>query len=269
MPHFFKYVSPRTGRKIIENCALRWSTPPMLNDLFDMQFAFQLRLERQAAIDAFWKLTNVSHEQFNQDQEIGDGIDVCIDEMRRHIAQNSKLILSQFINDKILCLSDVPDNILMWSHYTQNHSGLVLRFNDQTAGNPLVMARRVRYVDRMPALFDAEALSRMLAGSRGLDERRIMDEVIYTKSSHWAYEREWRVYAGRGRSNDPYEDIPFDARELDGVIFGVRMAEADRKAMVELLIADYPHVELLQATPCTDTFGLTVERADTSHVRPR
>lgn len=232
----------------------------MLNDLFDMQFAFQLRLER----DAFRKLTNVSREEFNQ--EIGGDIDACIDEMKGIITQNSKAILNQFINDKILCLSDVPDSILMWSHYAQSHSGMVLRFTDQTPGNPLVRARRVHYVDQMPSLLNEEALSRILAGCRALDTRRIMDEVIYTKSSHWAYEREWRVFAGRGRSDNSYEDIPFDARELNGVIFGVRTAETERQTLVDLLTADYPHVELLQAMPRSDTFGLTV---DTSHVRPR
>jgi len=234
----------------------------MLNDLFDMQFAFQLRLERQAALDAFWKLTNVSCEEFNQDREIGKGIDACIDEMKGRIAQISKTILSQFINDKILCLTDVPDSILMWSHYAQNHSGMVLRFTDETPGNPLVMARRVRYVDQMPSLFNDETLSNMLGGHKGLDTRQIMDEVIYTKSSHWAHEREWRVSAGRGRSDGPYEDVPFNAKELDGVIFGVRTAEAERRALADLLRARYPHVKLLQAKARTDAFGLIVEPTD-------
>ena len=269
MSYFFKYVSPSTGRKIIENCTLRWSTPPLLNDVFDMQFAFRLRLERQAVVDAFWKLTNVSHEEFNNDQEIGDAIDACFDEMKAWIAKGSKAILGQFINDKLLCLSDVPDSILMWSHYAQNHSGMVLRFTDQTPGNPLVMARRVRYLDQMPSLLDEETLSRKLAGCKVLDTRRIMNEVIYTKSSHWAYEREWRVYAGTGRSSDPYEDIPFNARELDGVIFGVRMDEAEQRDLVELLRARYPHVELLQAKVRADVFGLALEQLDASNNRPR
>jgi hypothetical protein len=262
MSYFFKYVSPSTGRIIIENRTLRWSTPPLLNDVFDMQFAFQLRLERQTVVDAFWKLTNVSREEFNKDEEIGNAIDACLDEMKAWIAEGSKAILSQFINDKILCLSDVPDSILMWSHYAQNHTGMVLRFTDQTTGNPLgnplVRARRVRYLEQMPSLLDEQALSRKLSGCNILDTRRIMDEVIYTKSSNWAYEREWRVYAGVGRSSNPYEDIPFNAGELNGVIFGVRMAEAEKRTLVDLLRARYPHVELLQAKVRADVFGLTV-----------
>ncbi|HUD87817.1 MAG TPA: hypothetical protein VMR17_15350, partial [Xanthobacteraceae bacterium] len=104
MPHLFKYVTFPTGLTIIENRNLRWSTPPLLNDLFDMQFAFQLRLERQAAVEAFWKLTNASREEFERDREISDGIDAFIDELKGSIPRMSESILSQFINDKILCL---------------------------------------------------------------------------------------------------------------------------------------------------------------------
>jgi hypothetical protein len=59
-----------------------------------------------------------------------------------------------FANDKILCLSDMPDSILMWSYYAQNHAGVALRFTDETPDNPLTMARPVRYVDQMPSPFD-------------------------------------------------------------------------------------------------------------------
>jgi Protein of unknown function (DUF2971) len=260
LSHFFKYVCSEVGGIIIKNGTLRWSTPALLNDVFDMQFDFQLRLERQAAVNAFWKLKNVSYEEFSGDQEISDAIEASVNQLKACIAERSKQILNQFTNDKILCLSDIPDSLLMWSHYARNHSGMVLRFTDQTTGNPLLRARRVQYLDRMPSLFDEDTLSRMLAGGKGLDARRIMDEVIYTKSSHWAYEREWRVYAGIGRSSNLYEDVPFNARELDGVIFGVRTPEDKKGALVELLKVRYPHVELLQAKVSSEVFGITVDR---------
>ncbi|HUD87945.1 MAG TPA: hypothetical protein VMR17_15995, partial [Xanthobacteraceae bacterium] len=73
-------------------------------------------------------------------------------------------------------------------------------------------------------------------------------------------EREWRVFSGRGRSDGPYEDLPFNAKELDGVIFGARMAQAERRTLTDLLKANYPHVELLAAKARADTFGLIIER---------
>ncbi len=288
MPHLFKYVTPDTGRKIIETRTLRWSTPPTLNDPFDMQFAFQLRVDRQAAraraLEKQWEhyygklldrplndlgrvirqvrdgFPRMSREEF--DGEIGDSIDESIDRTESGMARfNAEIVQGQFANDKILCLSDIPDSILMWSYYAQNHAGMVLRFTDETPDNPLAHARPVRYVDQLPSLFDDETLSDMLAGYDGMDTRRIIDEIVWTKSSHWAHEREWRVYTGRGRSDGSHEDVPFNPRELDGVIFGVRTTEAERTALTDFVRTRYPHVELLQAKARTDAYGLAIESA--------
>jgi hypothetical protein len=43
MAHLFKYVTAKTGKLILENRSLRWSTPALLNDPFDVQFLLQLR----------------------------------------------------------------------------------------------------------------------------------------------------------------------------------------------------------------------------------
>lgn len=259
----------------------------MLNDPFDMQVAFQLRIDRQAAraiaLDKLWdhyygELLNkplndlgrhirqnrsnfpqMSREEFNR--EAGGGINSSIDEMPEKIRRFSEMMKDNFANDKILCLSEIPDSILMWSYYAQNHTGIVLRFTDETPNNPLTQARPVRYVEQMPSLFDDERVSDMLAGYNGMKVQPIMDEIILTKANHWAHERERRVYSGRGRSRNSYEDIPYGAKELDGVIFGARISKADRAALADLVRTFYPHVELLQARARTDDYGLVIESA--------
>jgi len=288
MPHFFKYVTRDTAHKIIGNGTLRWSSPPLLNDPFDMQFAFQLRIDRQAVLamarDKLWQhysgelvdrplnmlghgirllrdtVPGMSREELRQ--AFGNSDDESMGILEKNIARYSQEILSQFINDKIFCLSDLADSIPMWAYYAQNHAGIVLRFTDETPDNPLTQARRVRYVEKMPSLFDNEMLSDDLAGYNCMTPERIIDEIVWTKSSHWAHEREWRVYAGIGRSNAPYEDIPFNAKELDGVIFGVRTTVAERRLLAALVRARYPHVELLQAKARPDTYELVIECAD-------
>ncbi len=45
----YKYVTADTGKRILESGTMRWSTPAVLNDPFDMQFAFQLPADMQAA----------------------------------------------------------------------------------------------------------------------------------------------------------------------------------------------------------------------------
>ena len=293
MPHFFKYVTANTGRRIIKSRRLRWTTPAMLNDPIDMQFAFQLRIDRQAAramaLDKLWQhyygelldqslnefgrqirqnrqyFPQMSREEF--DQEVGQGIDASIDEMTEKIGRFSEMIKDHFGNDKILCLSEIPDSILMWSYYAQNHTGIVLRFTDETPDNQLTRARLVNYVEQMPSLFDDDRISNMLAGYSGMDTRRIMDEITLTKSNHWAHERERRVYSGRGRTSGSYEDVPFGYKELDGVIFGARISKADRATLADLVRTFYPHVKLLQAKARTDAYGLSIDSAEIPNAR--
>lgn len=286
--HFYKYVTAGTAKIVISTKTLRWSSPPTLNDPFDMQFAFQLRLDRATAramaLEKSWQhhygalldrplnklgrvirrlrgeFPQLSREEF--DQEFGETIDASMDNTERKIVNFNATVQAIFARDKILCLSDEPDNILMWSYYAQNHAGAVLRFTDETPDNPLTQAQRVRYVDKMPSLFDDEMMSDMLAGYSAMGVREIMDHVVYTKSSDWEHESEWRVYSGRGRTDGPHEDIPFNMAEFDGVIFGARMGDTDRLALANLLRSFYPGVELYQAQPKPDEYGLAIEIAE-------
>ena len=286
MAQFYKYMSREAATATLQNRTLRWSTPPTLNDPFDMQFAFQVDLDRDVvrakALSKSWLavhkkgsekplnelgraiqqnragLSNLSKKEF--DEEIGRVIDETFDNMRAKVIEFSTTITDHFKGDKILCLCELPNSILMWAYYTQNHSGVVLRFTDGTPNNPLTQARPVRYVQTMPSLFDNELLSDLLAGYSVLDPERLINEVTLTKSSIWAHEREWRVYSGRGRSDRPYEDLPFNAQELDGVIFGVRVSDDYRTALSQLVRKKYPHAQLLQTRTETVTHSLVFDR---------
>jgi hypothetical protein len=62
----------------------------------------------------------------------------------------------------------------MWSYYTQNYEGIVLRFIDDTPG-AFTHATPVRYVSEMPSLYNTEGASDMLADYNILDKKEIMD----------------------------------------------------------------------------------------------
>lgn len=78
----------------------------------------------------------------------------------------------------ILCLSEDPANILMWSHYSNNHSGICIGFD--TDQKPFSSAKMVNYSDERPA------------ADFNSDSEKLFSRVLLTKSKHWSYEREWR-----------------------------------------------------------------------------
>lgn len=85
----------------------------------------------------------------------------------------------------LICLSEVPDDILMWSHYTRGHTGLLIGFDTASelfAESPL---HRVDY-----------KRERVLMGHyvdpRNPPMSEMVKALIKTKSENWSYEKEWR-----------------------------------------------------------------------------
>lgn len=96
----------------------------------------------------------------------------------------------------ILCLTEKRDNLLMWAHYSSNHTGFVIEFNEnhsffdrRTKENEIRRhLKKVRYSLKRPevTLFDTG-----LSNEENID-RRIKD-IFWVKSKHWEYEQEWRM----------------------------------------------------------------------------
>lgn len=86
----------------------------------------------------------------------------------------------------VLCLTEEHDHPLMWAHYAESHTGFVIAFDAAnaffdrrvSAKDELRHLRRVRYRNRRPAISTEEA--------SGAD-------LLFCKSDHWAYEKEWRM----------------------------------------------------------------------------
>ncbi|MGF9763829.1 DUF2971 domain-containing protein [Microvirga sp. 0TCS3.31] len=202
----------------------------------------------------------ITREEF--DHEFGEAIEATLVQMERSLPGLQEVTRSALGNGKILCLSEAPDNTLMWAHYADQHQGIVLRFRSAPdVDSPWPMARPVNYVTGMPLLIDTDFLADFLSGRAMLRPRPIMDRIVYTKSADWAYEREWRIFSGAGRNpNAAYEDVRFHPLELDAVILGCRLADEERVAFIESTRRLYPHAEILHAVRSERLFQLTSSR---------
>jgi hypothetical protein len=105
----------------------------------------------------------------------------------------------------ILCLTERPDNHLMWVHYARNHTGLVLGFN----------ARAPFFQE------DNRVLRKVVyhSGPKVFAEADV--SVCFYKSDQWKYEREWRCV----RSFQPSEPrvVGIESALVTQIIFGSRM----------------------------------------------
>ena len=134
----------------------------------------------------------------------------------------------------VCCLAAIADNILMWSHYSQKHTGLCvgvdtdLLIDRAKAGlnlQGLVTPYAVTYSDEMP---QADFYDMMLDNYDVVS--RLMSTVT-TKSSHWEYEREVRLFYW----DHIGETFDFGFEVVKEVFLGCRTSEADIRRVLDEL----------------------------------
>ena len=286
--HFFKYMTASTAKVVLANRTLRWSTASLLNDPFDMQFDMSIDVDREklkeSALEKMWGLYSSDRpipaknlagalmemlrkipKRFSRaefDSEFGPVIVEGYDRMLAQLPKTHAQAEPYFSRIKILSLTATPNNNLMWTHYADGHSGVVMRFRSiPEIDSPFGMARPMNYVTEVPSLFSEDDLVNISAGISNIDASAIMDKVIYTKSADYEYEQEWRISSGSGRDVEaPFEDLRFGRDELDGIIFGLKTSDAD-KDEIRALAAEYPAASIMRAVRGRSSLELSIEAA--------
>lgn len=158
----------------------------------------------------------------------------------------------------VLSLSEVPDSLLMWSHYAVSHTGFVLGFDPQhpyfneSKGpeDELRHLRRVVYRETRPG--------GAMTALDGID-------IFLVKSGHWAYEREWRVLRPLmdAKETVPVASFPihlfeFPANALKEMIIGARASEKTKRDLLATISADSAlrHIRIRQSVPHDEHFML-------------
>jgi hypothetical protein len=151
-------------------------------------------------------------------------------------------VLKRLVNDVgIFSLSARCDHILMWSHYSDSHAGICLRF---ASGNRFFgRAFPVKYQRDRPRVD-------ML---RGKEEDRVR-QALLTKAAFWEYEEEWRIIEMQGPGG-PYQ---FPPEFLDGVILGPRISDANRAFIMHAMSERATPTEVLAARVHPEIFGITI-----------
>lgn len=158
-----------------------------------------------------------------------------------------KNLYEEFLNfTGLYCLTQIPDNILMWSHYANGHNGLVLEFDVTKEYTLFYEAIEVHYSKEYPHVNLME-----------IGEPEHFKKALLTKSIDWNYEKEWRIVktpreGGAGK-------YKFSNELLTGVIFGATI-ENKNKELVLVWLKEYPtEINLFQAKINETKYQLDLE----------
>jgi hypothetical protein len=201
---FYKYVTSDVAKIILNTLKVKCSSPILFNDPFDSQI--EIQHDVVSAEDLIKRTTgecckilqpllknndvNRAHElvykkisadtSFVKDRQIA---------FERFYADVNEKISDFIKDDRIFCVSEKMDNLLMWAHYSDEHKGAVIQFKCiPEKGTALCAAKPVIYSHRVPLL----TVEDFFKGEQAIKEY-IINGVLLTKSKDWEYEKEWRV----------------------------------------------------------------------------
>jgi hypothetical protein len=275
---FFKYASPAATLAILETGKVRYSTPLRFNDPFDVQaglhFDFDLhtlhnkvidRLEVLASApaappvdpdDVWGQLVLEARKHFPEfgfhkehwRQMTGPSF-AEIEAVIRHTQEDYRLHWREKLLPglRVFCVSEERDNLLMWAHYAQDHSGAVFEFwSLPEEDNPLSVAQPVVYADSPPPFFTEAEWVDDFMGVKKLDASALYQRYAYVKSRHWEHEKEWRVWYPLATSED-HDYIAIHPKELKAVYIGCQAGQDFKKKVVEQIRYRFPEAAVLQA----------------------
>ncbi|PHR70585.1 MAG: hypothetical protein COA67_08140 [Lutibacter sp.] len=131
--------------------------------------------------------------------------------------QRIKNIQNQIKNFGVVCYSTKYSNILLWSHYADNHKGMCLVFDVKEEN--ISFMRKISYDKKLP-----------FVGHKSDISHEDIISVVTTKSSDWLYEYEYREVITKKKI---LKDYPGDLVEI---IFGCRTPLDDIKIVRDIAV---------------------------------
>jgi len=238
----YKYrdFSNISHRDLITKQEIYLSEPNSFNDPFDCK------------IPTRWDL--MTQDDFDERNEklIDIGKNICFhnnEERKRfskHLQDNGALWSRENLKkpgkdyfDNISALSGVisltskPDNILMWSHYSNSHSGFCIGFDS----NVLLQLNCFDFIGKV----SYSKLYPIINGAFDLDLRYFLE--MFSKSSDWEYEDEYRI-TKRHMEN---RLVKLPKKAFKQIVLGCTIKNEDKADLIDLIKNNLPDIHIMQA----------------------
>ncbi len=275
----FKYVT-LDRIDILVNEEIRYTQLGAFNDPFEMPVYLEkmlnLSTSREKIGAQFFQDILLSYEKLEPAEKKKKQIDEFFNEHTKDITEDKFNQVFEEANKKytpimrdalqravdawvVLSLTETHDNLLMWSHYAEKHTGMVIEFVEE---HPIFYELKIppdnpRFFQNVKYTSD-----RPIWGT--MDEKNVHD-LILTKSIEWEYERELRFAR---RLNDAQRVIPasphdiclfpMPATAINSIILGARISSVDIDRIRNILrtTPHLDHIRLQQASLDERRFAL-------------
>jgi hypothetical protein len=251
----YKYLPPERINAL-QGCLIAFTPPWLFNDPFEAKPVFPS--DAPAAIKLFEE-ARPGPAKLTREEE--SALQARIDAIQNRHGL-SRLVWEQAARSVgVLSLSEKNDCPLMWAHYTAQHTGFVIGFD--TAHPAWVASGRLNGPPGEPTKVMYSADRPNPAAMNDVTP----EQIWYTKSSEWAYEREWRVTRWISRAvktvkSASGDEIPlheFPPEAIRNVTLGQRADESLEFMILELVTKPpYENVTVQRAELDSKSFRLNI-----------
>jgi hypothetical protein len=254
----FKAYSTSLDRKRVRRMLTRgevyFARAPEFNDPFELKPRWVSRGRNSADLRKIFRDEAMKDAGGNRNQRRALVAKALKNATPDRIRQNQKAyheVLQTKVD--IFCTSGTKEDLLMWAHYAQSHTGLCIHID--ATQRPFIAAEAVVYSDNYPAILMPPE-----------DPDEAFRVCLLTKAMGWKSESEYRLLRLRLPGcpsldldwNGPIATVPLNV--FTGVTLGARMPPAFRRSFVKLA-QRIPHPFELWVTKVNDTaFRLDFER---------
>lgn len=274
---FFKHTSASTAKIILAGSKLRWSSPAIFNDPFDVprnifEGVDEGRL-RDALVDRANELVKhpfLPHPQHHSlltrtllqvfakaSPELREQLIAANQESRTDpaiVTTGIGLIRAQWemmhSEQRILCFTERWNSASMWDRYSDGHRGVLLEFGClDDLDSAWLLAKPVRYTDEPIRINSTEGFAELMFYTPEYATEQMMETFTHTKTTDWEYEKEWRIASWkRPHESGDCSDYEFAPSELISITFGDQIADEDREALTLMRDSQYPNSRLWKAS---------------------
>lgn len=263
------YDFAKYGEMVLRDLEIRTSIPSSLNDPFELkpnidplQFTeetVESLLQRNWIVDGFFEIeghqfANRAEFEANYFATIHDRAVQFLPGVRENVENAEKNFDEGFSRYwRLICMSRTRNSILMWSHYAEQHTGLVIEFETSEPPFSALDQRfiaRVAYSDQKPAYMHKQLPHEF---------ENEMIRVAATKATDWKYEEEFRVIL---EAEDLRVDRYFKISRscIKGVTMGCNSTAKDKEEILRALDqTGLHHVSFQTASRSKSEYALTFD----------
>jgi len=229
--YFVKYMTSNTAKRILESLQVKWSSPLLFNDPFDIQIDLRFDFDDDQLVRAlkdevnnlvygteepqgdnsnlFFRMLKILRSirdhvlRSKFESEMEDAIKEGAGNLSRALSEEASKWRSVLEYYRVFCVAEDHGNLLMWSHYSDMHKGAVMRFKCiPELDTALCAAIPVIYQTDMPVLANLHDWIKHITGQVRIDFKPAYYKYVSTKSQDWSYEKEWRVMVSKKSRDD-------------------------------------------------------------------